>query len=329
MRLLVVGGTRFVGRHIVTAAIAAGHEVALLHRGTGHDALFREAEHLHADRDGDLAVLEGRAFDATVDVTAYLPRQVSTLTEALGGRGGRYLVVSSTSVYAVPAGPGFDESSPTLAPAAAHVDVVTDETYGPLKVAVEQEARRLHGDGATVVRPTYVIGPWDHTRRFTSWVQRLAEGGEVLAPGDPADPVQVVDARDLATLCVRLVEDDVTGTFHAVAPEPPYTFGEMLSDVASVVAPAGTTLTWVAGDWLLEQGESGATIPLWEAGDPWAAVNAASPAVARAAGMPVRPVRESVAHLVEHLRREPPAGPGPGLPRDREAALLAGWHART
>ena len=328
MRILVVGGTRFVGRHIVDAALEAEHDVTLLHRGTGADDLFPEAEHLHADRDGDLAVLDRREFDATIDVSAYLPGQVRSLATALDGRGGRYLVISSTSVYAEPAGPGFDESSLTVPPAADDVTEVTNDTYGPLKVSIEHLTRELFGHRATIVRPTYVVGPWDYTRRFTSWVQRLAAGGEVLAPGNPADPIQVIDARDLGVFCVRLVENDVAGTFHAVSPEPPYSFADMLADIAAVVAPAGTTLTWVDQDWLLAQGEDDGSIPMWGGGDPWIGANAASPEASRVAGLPVRPVRQTVAELVEHLLLEPPEGDGPGLSRDRETALLQAWHAR-
>jgi 2'-hydroxyisoflavone reductase len=312
MRILVVGGTRFVGRHIVDAALEAEHDVTLLHRGTGADDLFPEAEHLHADRDGDLTVLDRREFDATIDVSAYLPGQVR----------------SSTSVYAEPAGPSFDESSPTVPPAADGVAEVTNDTYGPLKVSIEHLTLELFGHRATIVRPTYVVGPWDYTRRFTSWVQRLTAGGEVLAPGNPADPIQVIDARDLGAFCVRLVENDVAGTFHAVSPEPPYSFADMLADIAAVVAPAGTTLTWVDQDWLLAQGEDDGSIPLWGGGDPWIGANAASPEASRMAGLPVRPVRQTVVELVEHLLLEPPEGDGPGMPRDRETALLEAWHAR-
>jgi 2'-hydroxyisoflavone reductase len=326
MRILVIGGTRFVGRHIAAAALERGHAVTLLHRHATD--LFPDAEHLLTDRDGDLAVLAGREFDATIDVSAYFPRQVRSLAAALGGRGGRYLVISSTSVYARPDGPGFSESSPTVEPADPGVDVVDGDTYGRLKVSIELLARELFGDRATIVRPTYVIGPEDYTRRFTSWVQRIAAGGEVLGPGDPRDPIQLIDGRDLAELCVRLVEDDTPGTFHAVSPEPPYTFGDMLADVAAVVAPEGTTITWVDERWLIDQGESDATIPLWGGGDPWIGANAASPAAARAAGLPFRPIRQSVRELVEHLVLEPPEGDGPGLGRPRETELLTAWHAR-
>jgi 2'-hydroxyisoflavone reductase len=326
MKILMIGGTRFVGRHIAEAALRRGHELTLLHRTATE--LLPQAEHLLADRDGDLAVLAERSWDATIDVSAYLPGQVQSLHDALRGRGGRYLVISSTSVYAEPAGPGFDETSPTVPAAAPDVTEVTNETYGPLKVSIEILTRQLFGDDATIVRPTYVIGPWDYTRRFTSWVQRIAAGGEVLAPGNPHDPIQVVDGRDLGEFCVRLVEDGTAGTFHAVTPEPPYSFGDLLADIAAVVAPAGTTLTWVDQQWLLDQGESDSTIPLWGGGDPWIGANAASPSRSRAAGLPARSVQASVLELTQHLALVPLEGDGPGLSRVREQELLTAWHAR-
>ncbi|MFN8169716.1 MAG: NAD-dependent epimerase/dehydratase family protein [Candidatus Nanopelagicales bacterium] len=325
MRILVIGGTRFVGRHIAAAALARGHDVTLLHRTPTE--LFPDAEHVLVDRDGDLGVLDGREWDATIDVSAYLPRQVRHLADALDGRGGRYLVISSTSVYAEPAGPGFDESSPTVPAAAADVEQITDQTYGPLKVAVEQTAREIFGELATVVRPTYVIGPYDYTRRFSSWVERMAAGGEVLGPGNPDDPIQVIDARDLGSFVVELVEDGTPGTFHAVSPDPVYTFGQMLADIAAVVGPSGTTVTWVDQQWLLDQGESDAGIPLWGGGDPWILANAADPAAARAAGLSARSIRQSVVEIAEHLRRHPPGTPAPGLSPERETELLAAWHA--
>lgn len=326
MKLLVIGGTRFVGRHIVEAALRRGHEVTLVHR-TPTD-LFPGAEHVLADRDSDLSALDGRTFDATADLCAYFPRQVRHVVGALGERAGQYLLISSTSVYAEPAGPGFDESSPTVPAASDDVDVVTDTTYGPLKVACEEAARELLGDRATVVRPTYVVGPWDHTQRFTHWVRRLSEGGDVLGPGNPADPLQVIDARDLGRFVVDLLEHDVPGTFHAVSPEPPYTFGDMLADVAAVVAPSGTTITWVDQAWLLAQGESDSTIPLWGGGDPWILANAASPAAALAAGLKHRSVRQSAVEVLDHLRAGPTTGSDPGISRERETELLALWNAR-
>jgi 2'-hydroxyisoflavone reductase len=325
MRILVVGGTRFIGRHVVEAADRAGHDLTLLHRTPSDVA--PASEHVLADRDGDLSALAGLRFDATVDLCAYLPGQVRSLHAALGERAGRYLVISSTSVYADPAGPGFDETSPTVPPASPEVTEITDTTYGPLKVAVEHAATQLWGAHATVVRPTYVVGPWDYTRRFTSWVERVAAGGEILAPGDPDDPLQLVDVRDLAAFVVGLLEGDVAGTFHAVGQTPPYSFADMLSDLLAAVGPADTRLTWVDEAWLLAQGESDATIPLWGGGDPWIAANAASPAAARAAGLPTRTVGESARDVLATLSTVAQA-PSPGLTREREAELLAAWHAR-
>lgn len=326
MRVLVLGGTRFVGRHVVAVALARGHEVTLLHRG-GKDEPFPEAEHLHADRDTGLDILAGRTFDATVDVSAYFPRQVEQVADVLGRAAGRYVVISSTSVYSLPEGPGFDEGSPIVEAASYDVDEITDTTYGPLKVAVEEAARARFGDRATVVRPTYVIGPYDYTDRFTYWVRRISEGGEVLAPGDADDPIQVIDGRDMATWIVGLAEGDVPGTFHAVSPEPPFTFGDMLGAIADEVAPAGTTLTWVDRRWLLDQGEDGSSIPLWGEDDPWIAANAASAAAARATGLTPRPLARSVRDVLEHDLVSP-AVPSPAIGRERERELLAAWHAR-
>ncbi|MBI1378083.1 MAG: NAD-dependent epimerase/dehydratase family protein [Frankiales bacterium] len=325
MRVLMIGGTRFVGRHIARAALTMGHELTLVHR-TPTD-LLPEAEHLLLDRDGDLGVLRDREWDATVDVSAYFPGQVASLHDALGDRGGRNLVISSTSVYAPPAAPGFDESSPTVAPAPEGTTEVTEETYGPLKVSIELLSRELYGERSTVVRPTYVIGPWDYTQRFTYWVQRVAEGGEVLAPGDPGDPIQVIDARDMGSWIVRLLEGDVAGTFHAVSPPPVFTFGELLADVVAAVAPAGTTLTWPAADWLTAQGLDDTSLPLWGAGDPWIAVNTADPAAARATGLSPRTLRQSVVEILEHTVRHPAALRPGQLTRERERELLAAWHA--
>ena len=326
MRILMIGGTRFVGRHIVEAALAAGHDVTLLHRGTGDD-LFPELEHVHLDRDGSLDVLAARTFDATVDTSAYFPRQVTSFADVMGARAGRYLVISSTSAYARPDGPGFHESSPTVEPAGDDVTEITDTSYGQLKVAVELVARERFGSRATVVRPTYVIGPHDYTERFTYWVERIADGGEVLAPGDPNDPMQVIDARDMASWIVRLLENDVEGTFHAVSPDPPFSFRDMLAVIRDQVAPEGTQLTWCDPRWLLDQGENGSTLPLWGEDDPWIEANAASPAAARATGLDVRPLATSVREILAYAQQHPDRPDREAMTRARERELLDAWHS--
>ena len=327
MRLLVLGGTRFVGRHIVEAALANGHAVTIVHRGRSGAELFGECQHVIADRDEDLSALRGREFDATIDVSAYFPRQVRSLAAALDGRGGNYFLVSTVSVYDTPYGRGYDESSPLFSPAGEDVTEITNETYGPLKVTCEQVAGELFGDRLTIIRPTYVIGPWDYTRRFTSWVERIAAGGEVLAPGSPDDPTQEIDARDMAAWIIGLVESSITGTFHAVGPSASYTFGELLDDVVATVGPAGTTLTWVDSTWLLGQGVDYAEFPLWSGDDPAIDVMTADPAAALATGLKLRSIRQSTAEIMAQITANPPSDPSPRLSDERESELLAAWHS--
>ncbi|HEY2551996.1 MAG TPA: hypothetical protein VGI64_15625 [Streptosporangiaceae bacterium] len=328
MRILMIGGTSFVGRHIAQAALDAGHEVTLFHRGqTGAD-LFPGTVHLTGDRNSDLSALRAGEWDATVDVCGFFPRQVRQLADVLDGRGGHYVFISSTSAYRTPVAPGFGEEAPLAEPADPDAAEMTLESYGGLKALCERAASELHGPATTIVRPTYVIGPLDRSYRFTWWVERLARGGEVLAPGEPDDPIQVIDARDLGAWTCQLAERGVAGTFHAVSPAPPYGFGALLEEIASEVAPAGTKLTWLSPQYLLDAGEDDGTLPLWPGGDSERDINAASPAAAVAAGLRWRPLRQSVAELHAHEQRSPtPVPAGTGLPAEREASLLAGWRA--
>jgi 2'-hydroxyisoflavone reductase len=310
MRVLIMGGTRFVGRHIAAAALSSGHELTLLHRGVSGADLFPSATHLLLDRNGDLSPLRGTSWDLVIDVSAYLPHQVEALR---GVHAGRYVFISSTSVYQAPAAPGFDESSPVMTlPPGPVPSTVTDETYGALKVLCEQAAIRLFGPGTLVVRPTYVVGPFDHSGRFTYWVKRLARGGEVLAPGYPDRAIQVVDARDLAAFTLI----PTGGTFHTAVPS--MSFAEMLEAIAAEVAPPGTRLTWLDPQFLLDAGETGVTLPLWYAGEEAdAAINTADPAAALKAGLRLRPLAESIRDVLEA-----PDAAGQLTP-DREAELLA------
>ncbi|MBV1851402.1 NAD-dependent epimerase/dehydratase family protein [Catellatospora tritici] len=321
MRVLIVGGTRFVGRHLTEAVLAAGHEVTLLHRGRTNADLFPQAVHLLADRNEDLSVLAGHEFDATVDVTGYHPGQITSLAEALGGRGGHYTFVSSVSAYAPPTGPGFTEAAPLLEHTGPVEGVaVTVENYGSLKVLCEQRARELFGPDVLIVRPTYVVGPWDPYGRLDYWAQRLARGGQVLAPGDPALPTQVIDARDQAAWMASMLGRG--GVFHTVTPSVP--LADLLDGLAREFAPAGTELTWVDDAFLLEHGADSGMLPLWGDGiaaDYW--VGAADPAAALAAGLVTRPVTESARDLLT-------VGlPDRLLTPDRESELLMAWTRRS
>jgi 2'-hydroxyisoflavone reductase len=322
MRVLMIGGTRFVGRHITQAALAAGHEVTLVHRGRSGADLFPDATHLHADRDRDLSVLAGTRWDATIDVNAYLPGQVTALAQALGGNGGQYVYISTVSVYKPPQQPEYSEDSPlwTL-PAGQVPEVVDNQTYGPLKVLCEQAALEHFGPSTLIIRPTYVIGPHDYTGRFTYWVQRIARGGEVLAPGHPDRAIQLIDARDQAAFVVASVGAGLAGAFHTVGPSMP--FSRMLERIAETVAPAGTELTWVDPQFLLDAGQDGVSLPLWYAGEEDAAkTNTASPAAALNAGLVLRPLAESI---VDVAREQPVTQ---FLSSEEESRLLARWAAR-
>ncbi|MGV9774939.1 NAD-dependent epimerase/dehydratase family protein [Streptosporangium sp. NPDC003464] len=323
MRILIIGGTRFVGQHITEAAIAAGHEVSLLHRGQTGPELFPEAEHLRADRNADLSVLRERRWDTTIDVSAYHPGQIASLAGALST--GQYVFVSSTAVYTVPKEPGFAEDSPLVELNGPIPEAVTIETYGALKVLCERAAVEHFGPGTLIVRPTYVIGPYDYTGRFTYWVNRIARGGEVLAPGDPTDPIQVIDGRDMAAWIIAMAEKAGSGAFHAVSPPPPFSFGDMLEAIVAEVGPPGTTLTWVGQDFLRSEGEDGRSLPLWSEGGGHAAVNTADPAAAAAAGLSPRPFGRSVREIRES---EASFSTDTTISPDREADLLARWRSR-
>jgi 2'-hydroxyisoflavone reductase len=194
-------------------------------------------------------------------------------------------------------------------------------------VLCERAAVERFGSDTVIVRPTYVVGPDDYTWRFPWWVQRLARGGEVLAPGPADAPAQVIDGRDMASWAVGLLERGESGAYHAVSPAPPFNFADQLEAIRATVAPAGTTLTWVDADFLVKEGLDDGTLPLWSGADPSALIMAADPGAAQATGLRPRPLRETVQDTLDWLRREKQPE-HPGLDPDREADLLTRWHAR-
>ena len=330
MRILVVGGTRFIGSHLVDSLLASGDQVTLLHRGITNPGAFPEAEHRIGDRNGDLGVLADGRWDATVDFSAYLPAQVRTLAGALGGRGGHYVYISSVSAYANPTVPGVGEEA-----ALARLDdpdntPLSDEAYGGLKARCEEVARETFGESGalTIVRPTYVAGPRDHTARFTWWVERVARGGEVLAPGPASNPFQIIDARDLADFVAHLAHEAVQGVFNAAGPASPITFGDALEAMAETLAPAGTEFRWLEAPALLDAGvKPGVDFPLWEAEDDSRLVLTADSSKAIAAGLSLRPLSETIAdtHAFEsgaHTVQKAGIGISPEA-EERLLALLA------
>jgi 2'-hydroxyisoflavone reductase len=325
MRILMIGGTRFVGRAVTEAALAAGHDVTLLHRG-GQSEPFPEATHLHADRDGDLSALADSTWDATVDVCAYVPGQVRRLAAALGDRGGHHVFVSTVSVYAEPPAAGAGEETDLMPPAGDDDEEVTGDTYGPLKVTCEQAAVRAYGsDSVALVRPTYVVGPYDTSGRYPWWVIRAARGGRMVAPEPRDAPMQVVDARDQGEWIVRLAEQQRTGAFTSA--QPGITFERMLQDTLSGTG-SEAELVWIDADWLKEHEVDGFAMPLWTEGTPEYSL-ALSPAAAEAAGLKALTdtARDTLA-WARQVGEDSVLRPAWGLTAERESALLTDWDAR-
>jgi 2'-hydroxyisoflavone reductase len=321
VRLLVLGGTVFVGRHVVEAALARNHEVTLFNRGRQNPRLFPGVERLRGDRNGDLDELRGRRWDAVVDPSGFTPEQVGATAELLADAVELYVFVSSISAYRTPLPPGYDETWP-----------LADETegYGGEKARSEEAAERAMPGRVAHVRPGLVVGPHDPTDRFTYWPRRVAAGGEVLAPGRPERPVQFVDVRDLARWIVDLAERRVAGVFSAVGPAEPLTMGALLEECRSVTR-SDARFTWVADDALLAEGlEPWRDLPLWipESDPKLGALLTANVSRAVAAGLLFRPLADTIRRTLEWDRAEgaqPTERPilNTAISAEREAELLA------
>lgn len=317
MRLLVLGGTKLVGRGLAAAALAAGHEVTLFHRGvTGLD-VHPEAEHLLGDRDGGLDPLVGRRWDACVDVSGYEPRLVRASAEVLAGSVERLVYVSTISVYASLATP-VDETAPLATlPPGADPDQFSWELYGALKALGEQAATDVFGDRATVVRPGYVVGPHDHTGRFTWWVRRAARGGRMPVPASIHDRAQFIDGRDLGAFLLHAAEHGLPGAYNATGPVPPVGMGEVLA-LAADLGNATLEVVPVPDDRVAA---AGVELPLWPGNDPawgsWADVDVAR---ALAAGLTFRPLAETVRDVLA----DAPEVTGLGPAQEDEDRLLGG-----
>jgi 2'-hydroxyisoflavone reductase len=292
VRLLILGGTKFLGRAAAEAALARGHELTLFTRGRTNPGLFPEAEHLRGDRDGDLRALEGGTWDAVIDPSGYVPRVVRASADLLGDAVGHYVFVSSISAYAPPFAPGFDETMPTLGEPKGE-EVM--EEYGELKAACERTLEAALPGRAAWIRAGLIVGPHDPTDRFTYWPRRVAAGGTVLAPGRPDRPVQFVDVRDLGEWLVHVAESRIAGAYTATGPVPPLTLGGLL-DACRRASGSDAEFVWVDEPFLLER-EVGPwmELPLWipESDEEAAHMQEADVSRAVAAGLRFRPVEET------------------------------------
>lgn len=327
MDILVLGGTSFSGRHLVRAAVQAGHRVATFTRGKTNPGAHADVEDLRGARDGDLGALEGRRWDAVVDMCGFVPRVVRASAELLVSSG-HYTFVSSISVFASFETPGMDESAPLGTLEDPATEQVTGETYGPLKARCEDVVREVFAGRSIVVRPGLIVGPFDPTDRFTYWPRRVARGGDVLAPGSPGREVQFIDGRDLAGWILRMVERGGGGTFNATGPRRPETMGKLL-DACRAASGSDARPVWVDEAFLLERGvEPWSELPLWV---PDTAEHAGFSSVdcgkAVAEGLTFRPTPEIVRDTIAWDATRP-AGERPGMTEARERELLGEWAAR-
>jgi 2'-hydroxyisoflavone reductase len=326
VRLLVLGGTKFLGRAAVAAALERGHEVTLFNRGETNPELFPEAEKLRGDRDGDLSALEGRDWDAVIDPSGFVPRVVRASAGLLRDAVGHYVFVSSISVYREPYEPGFDEDAPVFEVEPKTESV--DEEYAELKAACERVLEEILPGAHASVRAGLIVGPHDPTGRFTYWPLRFAAGGDVLAPRPPEREVQYVDVRDLGAWLVRAAEERTAGTFNAARPAA--SFGDLLETCRSV-AGSESRIVWADEAFLVEQGVGQwMELPLWLAGDDAPFLEAD---VSRAVdeGLSFRPVPETVADTLAWARQTgvslvtPGVRGSAGMDPAREAELLEAW----
>jgi len=324
MRIIILGGTQFLGRHLVDMALAHGHDLTLFHRGRTNPDLFGDAvEHIFGDRDGDLDKLSGRTWDACIDTSGYLPRVVHASAERLHGAVAHYTFISTISVYADDVTPHQDESAPLVTLDDESTEEINGDTYGGLKVLCEQVVQTVYPTQALIVRPGLIVGPHDPTDRFSYWPVRIQRGGTVLAPAAPDQPVQVIDARDLAIWILKGVEEQMTGIFNATGLSVP--FGHVL-EVCQQAANSVAHIEWVDPAFLLDQGvQPWSELPLWLGAD---GTGIMQTDINRAveAGLTFRPLVETVADTLGWAAtRSPDREWRAGLTPERESALLAAW----
>lgn len=333
LEILVLGGTGFIGPHMVREALRRGHSVTLFNRGRTNNALFPDLETIKGDRDAGLDGLKGRRWDAVVDNSGYVPRHVQDSARLLSANTGFYLFISTIATYASFTSAN-DEDSPLATLDDESIEEVTGQTYGPLKVLCEKRAREEIGeDRLAILRPTYICGPGDHTDRFSYWPVRVTKGGEMLWPGDASNSIQIIDVRDLANFTVDCVERRTAGIYNTVTPVGSYTMGHLLED-SQAVSDTTVEPVWVDEAFVerAQQDNSASRwglFPIWHpsSGDN-AAVSSVSGARARAAGLHNRPVRETIRDLLSWWRTLPGeriATMQAGLSADLEAELIALW----
>jgi len=336
MKILVLGGTGFLGPHIVEAALARKHTPTLFNRGRTNPQLFPDLEKLHGDRDPQkgegLKALQGRQWDAAIDTSGYVPRIAKASAELLAQNVKQYVFISTVSVYSDFSKPGVDESSPVGALENPKTEQVTGQTYGPLKALCEQAVETAMPGKTTTIRPGLIVGPGDPTDRFTYWPARVDYGGEVLAPGNPDSPVQYIDARDLARFCIKVIEDGHVGIYNAMGPKSPLSMAAMLYGCKAVTT-SDARFTWVSQDFLIEQHAAPWTeLPLWlPDGSEMSGLSRVSNAKCVAVGLQFSPFADTARDTLAWFKSQTDFERHPwmaGLSGDKERKILDAWKSQ-
>lgn len=327
LNILVLGGTGFIGPHMVREALRRGHSVTLFNRGRTNNALFPDLETIRGDRGGDLSVLENRKWDAVIDNSGYVPQHVQNSAATLAPNIGQYLYISTIAVYDSWKIANDENSGMTL---------TDDESYGPLKAQCEKRVQaEINATRLTILRPTYICGPGDHTDRFSYWPVRVLKGGEMLLPGGPEYPLQIIDVRDLANFTIDCLDQKITDIYNTVTPVGSYSMGQLLAD-SEAVSSGSVDPVWVDETFATEAAEKSEVknwgmFPIWHAvnGDN-AKTSSVSGKKAVAAGLHNRPVKETIRDFLQWwatLPEERTATMKAGMTAEQEAELIAAWKA--
>ena len=330
LKVLILGGTGFIGPHFIDALTAGGHKITLFNRGKRDPEVRPGIEQLLGDRNGEISSLKGHDWDVVIDNSGYTPSQVKATAELLKDHVRKYIFISSVAVYADFAKAGVDEDYKLAELKDPTTEVVNGETYGGLKVLCEKVVETTYNKRATIIRPTYIAGPGDHTDRFTYWPVRVSKGGKMLAPGTPSDPFQYIDVRDLAGFIRTCVEKDVNGKFNLCGPQGAVTMGSLL-DEAKRITKADTTFVWASPEFLeaneiIGEKAKGNFMPIWQPpkGDE-AGLLLVSPARAEKKGLKFRSLETTIRDTLEWQKKRPEDKQvlKAGLTPEKEVELLA------
>jgi 2'-hydroxyisoflavone reductase len=332
MKILIIGGTKFLGRHLVNAALAQGHEITLFNRGKTNPHLFPAVEKLNGDRDGVLDALKGRHWDAAIDTSGYVSAQVRATTELLADSVGHYTFISSISVYRDFRETGLDENAPTaILPHKSGNGEANGEHYGANKALCERTAERAMPGRVLIIRPGIIAGPHDPSDRFTHWARRTALGGEILCPGSAETPVQIIDARDLARWIIHMVENRQVGCFNATGPASALTFQQMLEQ-CRIASGSNASFVWVDEKFLLDRKvDFSSALPFWipKKEKNFTGFFTVDCKRALKAGLTFRPLTETARDVLAAAHESTNGTDhSAGLKANAEAKLLKAWKAR-